>query len=53
MALEQTGIGSLPTVSASDLEGLQRILRMDIPVLRRIISPSHYGKAKEEVENEE
>jgi len=39
-----SSIGDLENVSASDLEGLERILREDVPHLRRQVSPSHYGK---------
>jgi hypothetical protein len=39
-----SSIGQLETVSTSDLQGLERILREEIPKLRRQVSPSHYGK---------
>jgi hypothetical protein len=38
------GMGSLPSVSASDLSMLQGILHHEIPELRRLTSPTHYGK---------
>lgn len=46
MALEHTPIGQLPAVSQSDLSGLQKILDTDVPELRRLVSPAHYGKVK-------
>ena len=44
IALTQTSISDLPTVSESDLKRLSSIVEQDIPELRRLISPQHYGK---------
>lgn len=43
-ALLQVGIGQLLKVSSSDLMMLQTILDSEIPALRRVVSPPHYGK---------
>ncbi len=43
MSLKSEGLDSYPTVSNSDLDGLRRILDDDIPALRRMGSPKHFG----------
>ncbi|GKY93551.1 hypothetical protein MPSEU_000322500 [Mayamaea pseudoterrestris] len=45
IALTQTSISDVPTVSDADLYKLQSIVDQDIPDLRRTISPQHYGKS--------
>lgn len=44
LALAQSSIKELANVSESDLSRLQSIIDDEIPQLRRLISPSHYGK---------
>lgn len=48
VSLQHVPIRQQAAVSASDLESLQTILDQDIPALRRLVSPSHYGKEDEE-----
>jgi hypothetical protein len=44
MALEMQGLHGIPPVSNSELEALDTIVTEEIPALRRLASPSHYGK---------
>ena len=44
IALTQSSISDMPTASDADLKRLQSIIDQDIPELRRLISPQHYGK---------
>uniref|UniRef100_A0A7S2V7X1 Dynamin N-terminal domain-containing protein n=1 Tax=Entomoneis paludosa TaxID=265537 RepID=A0A7S2V7X1_9STRA len=44
LALQTEGITSLARVTPADLDQLQHILKEDIPRLRRLASPPHYGK---------
>lgn len=44
MALETEGLQQVPAVSASELAALDKIVEEDIPELRRLASPTHYGK---------
>jgi len=44
VALEQIPISQMSTVTKEDLSGLNTIVETDIPDLRRLLSPSHYGK---------
>ncbi|KAL7566621.1 hypothetical protein ACA910_003458 [Epithemia clementina (nom. ined.)] len=41
---QQQGASTLPRVSNRELQQLQHILQQDIPRLRRMASPPHYGK---------
>jgi hypothetical protein len=43
IALKREGLGSFPTVSDSELNNLRNILEHDIPKLRRMASPTHFG----------
>lgn len=43
IALKREGLGSFPTVSDSELNNLRKILEHDIPELRRMASPTHFG----------
>ena len=40
----ESSIGDLESVTQADLEGLDSILNVEIPRLRRQVSPSHFGK---------
>lgn len=51
VALEQVGIARLATPSAMELGSLTSIIDDDIPALRRLISPEHYGKNEKEKSN--
>lgn len=44
VALDQIPISQMSTVTKEDLSGLNTIIETDIPDLRRLLSPSHYGK---------
>jgi hypothetical protein len=44
MALESQGLQSLVSVSNHELAELDKIVTVEIPELRRIASPTHYGK---------
>ena len=44
VALQQQPLSQTATVSASEMASLQAILDVDIPALRRLVSPTHYGK---------
>lgn len=44
MALETQGLQSIPQVSNAELAALDKILSVEIPELRRVASPTHYGK---------
>jgi hypothetical protein len=44
MALEMQGLNAIPSVSKSELDTLDAIVHVEIPALRRLASPSHYGK---------
>jgi len=44
LSLESIGLERLPHVSTFELEHLQNILEKEIPELRRLASPTHYGK---------
>ena len=44
MALESQGLQSLVAVSNHELAELDKIVNVEIPELRRIASPTHYGK---------
>ena len=43
-ALQQQTVGEHEKVKASDLAELQAIIEEQVPALRRLISPTHYGK---------
>ena len=43
-ALQQETVGQHEKVSAGDLAAMQEILDQEVPALRRLISPTHYGK---------
>ena len=40
----ESSIGDMANVSKSDLQGLDDIMNNEIPMLRRKVSPTHYGK---------
>jgi hypothetical protein len=44
MALEHNSLSELGSVNEADLKMLQAVLDKDIPALRRLISPTYYGK---------
>jgi hypothetical protein len=44
MALKSQGLQSLVSVSNHELAELEQIVTVEIPELRRIASPTHYGK---------
>jgi hypothetical protein len=44
MALEMQGLRGIPAISKSELDALDEIVQVEIPALRRLASPSHYGK---------
>ncbi|KAL7470181.1 hypothetical protein ACHAXS_010440, partial [Conticribra weissflogii] len=46
MSLCRTGLADFPAVKKSDIQQLQTILDEDIPRLRRLASPSHFGSKK-------
>lgn len=50
MQLEAQGLQQVPAVSASELAQLDKIVEEDIPALRRVASPTHYGKREGEEE---
>jgi len=41
---QQPSIGTWPTIKVEEMQQLQNILDVEIPDLRRQVSPSHYGK---------
>jgi hypothetical protein len=43
LSLKAEGLDKYPSVSDSDLNGLRKILDQDIPRLRRMASPTHFG----------
>jgi hypothetical protein len=43
MALKSEGLASYPSVSKSEIQHLRNILEDEIPKLRRLASPSHFG----------
>lgn len=43
LALQSLGLANVPAVSQSDLNQLHAILDEDIPRLRRVASPTHFG----------
>ena len=43
LSLKSEGLSNYPTVGNGDLEGLRRILDEEIPKLRRMGSPTHFG----------
>jgi hypothetical protein len=43
-ALKGQGLQNIPIATASELNQLRAILDKDIPALRRVASPTHYGK---------
>jgi hypothetical protein len=52
MALESQGLQSLVAVSNHELAELDKIVNVEIPELRRIASPTHYGK-REKAEDDD
>ena len=44
MSLETLGLQSIPQVSQAELAALDKIVTVEIPELRRLASPTHYGK---------
>jgi len=44
LSLETIGLQQLPHVSTGELQQLRNILEKEIPELRRLASPTHYGK---------
>lgn len=49
LALQSLGLANVPSVSESDLDQLEAILDQEIPKLRRVASPAHFGsKQKDE-----
>lgn len=44
LSLEARGLQQIPQVSTSELNHLKKILEEEIPELRRVASPTHYGK---------
>jgi hypothetical protein len=48
MQLEAQGLQQVSVVSASELSQLDKIVEEDIPELRRVASPTHYGKKGDE-----
>mmetsp|Transcript_6682 Transcript_6682/g.14451 ORF Transcript_6682/g.14451 Transcript_6682/m.14451 type:complete len:322 (+) Transcript_6682:43-1008(+) len=49
MSLWRTSLADFPAVKKSDVQQLQKILDEDIPRLRRLASPSHFGSKKEDL----
>ena len=47
LSLWRTGLADFPAVKKSEVTELQRILGEEIPRLRRLASPSHYGSKKD------
>jgi hypothetical protein len=43
LSLESVGLANVPSVTKQDLNGLHAILDEEIPKLRRMASPSHFG----------
>uniref|UniRef100_A0A7S2UGA6 Dynamin N-terminal domain-containing protein n=1 Tax=Attheya septentrionalis TaxID=420275 RepID=A0A7S2UGA6_9STRA len=48
MSLQSIGLANIPSVSSSEWAQLNNILDQDIPKLRRLASPTHFGTKKEE-----
>lgn len=48
LALQSLGLANVPTVSQSDLTQLHTILDDEIPKLRRVASPTHFGSKQED-----
>ena len=46
LSLEQVGLRSIPAVTSADISKLKKIVEVDIPELRRLASPTHFGTAK-------
>ena len=44
--MRSVGLGSFPSASSSEVEELRRILDEEIPTLRRMASPTHFGVKK-------
>lgn len=43
MSLESLGLANMPSVSQGDLDAMNKILEQEIPRLRRLASPTHFG----------
>jgi GTP-binding protein EngB required for normal cell division len=50
MSLQSLGLANTPTVSQADLNQLHDILEKDIPALRRLASPTHFGSKQRNTE---
>lgn len=48
LSLQSLGLANAPTVSQADLDELQAILDSDIPRLRRVASPTHFGSSSKD-----
>ena len=48
LSLLQHGVSALPSVTSSDIAALVKIVDVDIPELRRVASPTHFGSGKDE-----
>jgi len=48
LSLQSLGLANVPSVSQSDLDAMHKILDDDIPRLRRIASPTHFGSSNKQ-----
>ena len=48
LSLLQHGVDALPSVTSADIAALVKIVDVDIPELRRVASPTHFGSGKDE-----
>lgn len=51
MSLQSLGLANTPAVSQADLNQLHEILDKDIPALRRVASPTHFGSKQSDTEH--
>lgn len=47
LSLQSIGLANMPSVSQSDLDAMNKILEEDIPRLRKVASPTHFGSSKQ------
>ena len=49
LSLQSLGLPNVPSVSQTDLDQMQSILDEEIPRLRRVASPTHFGKKEDDI----